>query len=138
MKKIVLLFLIALFFAGNSSGGEKISSTDERILSTPADRLVGHWSNELEENYFYGKLTDGFGSYIIATPNGETVFHQYKIISQYPEREKIVVQLLFSNGDKREETYLIAKDGKELKKTTIYRGIGVITLRYYVDDKEKP
>ena len=138
MKKIALLFLIALFFAANSSGGEKLSSKGERILSTPADRLVGHWSNELEENYYYGKLTDGFGRYIIVAPNGKTVFHQYKIISQSPEGEKIVVQLLFSNGDKREETYVISKDGKELKKTTIYRGIGVITLRYYVDDKEKP
>ena len=139
MKKLVLMFLIALFFTANSSGGENISSKDERILLTPSDRLIGHWSNELEENYYYGKLTEGIGSYIIVSPDGNIVAnHQYKIISQYPEGENIVVQLLFSNGDKREESYIIAKDGMELKKTTIYRGMEVITLRYYVDDKENP
>ena len=132
MKKLALLFLIsALFFAANSSGGERISAT-------PADRLLGHWSNDLEEHYYYGKPADGFGSFIIVPPDGESVFHNYKIISQSPEGEEIVVQLLLSNGDTREETYAIPKDGKELKKTTLFRGVEVISVRHYVDDKEKP
>lgn len=139
MKKLTLLLLVTIFFAASSSsGGEQLPGKNGRNLSTPADRLVGHWTNDLEENYYYGKLIDGIGSYIVVPPDGKPLPHQYKIISQDPGGEKIVVQLLFSSGETREETYLIPKDGSQFKKTTKYRGVEVISLRNYVDDREEP
>jgi len=138
MKRLALLFLMTIFFAANGAGGEQLSGQEGRNLSTPADRLVGHWTNDLEENYYFGKPADGIGSYIIVPPDGKPLPYKYKVVTQDPAGEKIVVLLLFREGEAREETYLIAKDGKQFKKTSIYRGVEVISLRNYVDDREKP
>ena len=138
MKKLALLFALTLFFAANSLGGEGVSGKDGRILHTPEDRLAGHWTNELEEHYYYGPVTNGTGSYIIVTPGGKTVSHQYEVVSQQPAGERIVVRLVLRNGKTREETYAVSRDGRELKKTTMFRGMEVTTLRSYVDDRIKP
>lgn len=138
MKKTFLLFFLILFFTANTATAENLSGSTGRDLTTPADRLVGHWTNELNEHYYYGRLKDGLGSYIIVTPVGKTLFHQYSMLSQEPAGEKIVVQLLLKNGDNREETYFISPDGQQLKKISTFRGMEVVTFRQYMDDKVKP
>jgi hypothetical protein len=131
-KHLLLLSLIALFFASPSSGGE-------RILGTPAERLVGHWSTESGDNLYYAKIkSDGLGSYILVQPNGNIAIHRYKIISQISAGERIIVQLIFSGGNKRYATYMISKDGKELESTTEILGMKITLRLKYVDDKEKP
>lgn len=131
-KHLLLLSLIALFFASPSSGGE-------RILGTPAERLVGHWSTGAGDNLYYGKIkSDGLGSYILVQPDGNTALHQYKIISQIPLKERVIVQLIFSDGKTRIETYMISKDGKEHESTTEVHGMKITSQHKYVDDKEKP
>ena len=131
-KHLLLLSLIALLIASSSFGGK-------RIFSTPAERLVGHWSTKPGDNLYYGKLkSDGFGSYILVQPDGNTALHQYKIVSQIPAGERVMVQLIFSDGDKRNATYIISKNGEELESTTEILGMKITTQQKYVDDKEKP
>jgi hypothetical protein len=132
MKKyLFLLSLLVIFFAASSSGGE-------RILSTPAERLVGHWSIA-GDNLYYGKLkSDGLGSYIIVHPNGSTYVFPYRIISQIPAEERVTVQLILSSGETRNDTCVISKDGKKLESTTELVGMKITTQLKYVDDKEKP
>ena len=138
MKKIILLFVLMLTFAVSGMADEQSVNKDSRNLSTPAARLLGHWSNELEEHYYFGEIDDGVGNYIIVPPGGKALFHKYKIIGQDPEGEKIDVVLLLLNGDKRNEKYFVSQDGKELQKVSEYRGVEVVTKRYYVDEKQKP
>jgi hypothetical protein len=133
MKKYLLLVsLVLLFFASTSHG-------PERILSTPAESLIGHWSTTSGDNLYYAKIrADELGSYILVQPDGNTARHQYKIVSQIPAGERVIVQLLFSSGDKRNETYIIAKNGKELTATTVFLGMTITSQLRYVDSKTEP
>jgi len=129
---LALFFTLILFFASNCMGAE-------RTLNTPADRLVGHWSTKSGDNLYFGKLrTDGMGSYILVQPDGNTAFHQYKIISLIPRGERVIVQLNFSDDNKRNATYFISKDGKHLESTSEIVGMKITTQLEYVDTKEKP
>lgn len=131
-KHLLLASIVAIFFASTSYGAE-------RILGTPAERLIGHWSTESGDNLYYAKIrADGLGGYILVQPDGNTASHQYKIVSQIPTGERVIVQVLFSNGDKRNETYIIPKDGKELTATTELLGMKITLQLKYVGGKTEP
>jgi hypothetical protein len=131
-KQALLVSFVLLVCAGTSNGSE-------RSLGTPAERLIGHWSTRVGDHLYYAKIrADGLGSYVLVQPDGNTARHQYKIVSQIPTGERVIVQLLFSDGDKRNETYLIAKDGQELTATTVFHAMTITSQLKYVDSKIKP
>jgi hypothetical protein len=108
-------------------------------MGTPAERLIGHWSTESGDNLYYAKPKDeGLGSYVLVQPNGNTARHQYKVVSQIPTGERVIVVLMFSGGSKRTETYMISRDGKELVSTTEILGMEVTSKHRYVDNKTEP
>jgi len=116
-----------------------LTSCSQRDMDSPADRLVGHWSTESGDDLYYSKVkTDGIGSYIPVGPDGNTARHKYKVVSQIPAGERVIVQLLFSNGDKRQEEYMLGKDGKELVSTTEILGTEITSKLKYVDGKIEP
>ena len=131
-KHFLLLSLVALLFAASSYGVE-------RALGTPAGRLVGHWSTKSGDNLYYAKIrADGFGSYVLVQSDGNTARHQYKLVSQIPNGKRVIVQLLFSDGDKRNETYLVEKDGKELTSTTDILAMKITSQLKYINGKTEP
>jgi hypothetical protein len=131
-KQLLLLSLLALFPVSSSFGGE-------RVLGTPVDRLIGHWSSDAGDNVYYaGIMSDGFGSYIIVQPNGNTAIHQYKLISQIPAGERVIVQIIFSSGNKQTDKYMISKDGVGLEYAHEILGRMITGQLKYVDDKISP
>ena len=99
-RKILYLLIIITLMA----------SCINRNFDTPADRLVGHWATDVGDNLYYSKADkNGVGRYILVQDDGNTARHQYKIISQIPDGERIVVNLLFASGSQRAETLIISK-----------------------------
>ncbi len=134
---ILVLALVALILTSCSQ--RNIDSPAQRTMDTPADRLVGHWSTKSGDSLYYSKVkTDGIGSYILVQTDGNTALHKYKVVSQIPAGERVIVQLLFSDGDKRDEQYIVGEDGKELVKTTEILGGTVTGKLKYVDGKIEP
>lgn len=112
---------------------------NERNLGTPAERLIGHWSTESGDNLYYSKIkSDGIGNYILIQPDGNIAFHQYKLISQVPQGNRIIIQLIFSDGDTRTQTFIVSKDGKEIESNTKVLDMTVTSQLNYVDNKEQP
>jgi hypothetical protein len=108
-------------------------------MDTPAERLIGHWSTESGDNLYYAKPKDeGLGSHVLVQPNGNTARHHYKVLSQIPTGERVVVDIVFSDGSKRTETYMISKDGKELVSTIKILGSDLSIELRYVDNKTEP
>ncbi len=127
--RMLLISLVTLFLV----------SCGQRDMGTPAERLIGHWSTKSSDHLYYAKTTDdGLGSYILVQPDGNTARHQYKVVSQIPTGERIIVLLMFSDGDKRQEEYMISKDGRELEETTEIRGMEIKSKLTYVDNKTVP
>lgn len=133
MKELALLAFSAGILFGSSS------YADVRLMLTPSERLVGHWSTSEGDNLYYANVkSDGVGSYTLVQPDGNTALHQYKIISQIPSGERMIVQLLFSDDSKRNETYFISKDGMRLESTTEIIGMTISSSLKYIDNKVKP
>jgi hypothetical protein len=112
---------------------------NERSSGTPVERLVGHWSTKAGDNLYYSKIkSDGFGSYVLVQPDGNTAFHQYKLVAQTPQGDRVIVQLIFSDGDTRTQTFIVSKDGEELESNTKVLDITITSHLNYVDNKENP
>ncbi len=127
--RMILLSLVALVLV----------SCGKRDMGTPAERLIGHWSTDSGYHFYYAKAKDtGLGSYVSVEPDGNTARHQYKVVSQIPTGERVIVLLVFSGGDKRSATCMISKDGKELVRSMKFLGTEVTTTLRYVDNKTEP
>lgn len=119
--------------------GLVLTSCGQRNLDTPADRLVGHWSNESDDHLYYSRANaDGVGSYILVQFDGNTARHEYKIVSQIPAGERVIVQLWFSDGTRRIDEYMLGRDGMELEITFVNDGMELAAKWYYIDDKVEP
>jgi hypothetical protein len=132
MKRSIIVLALITFV---------LTACGQRNLDTPADRLVGHWSTSTESGddlYFSKVNSDDVGSYILVQFDGNTARHKYKIVSQIPAGERVIVQLWFSDGTKRIDEYMISKDGMELESTFVYDGMELTSGLKYVDDKIEP
>ena len=69
-----------------------------------------------EYHKYYGKIDSKtqIGSYIVVGETSTIARYQYKIFSENPSEDWIIVKLLFSSSKSREEKYQIAKDGMSL------------------------
>ena len=130
MKKFIIILLLA---------GIILSACAQRKLYTPADRLVGHWVSDMNDNLYYSKVdTDSVGSYILYQTNGSKGHHQYKILNQVPEGEKLEIKYFFENGRTREEVFYLSKDGTELIQKYELFGLEIKSELDYVDNLTSP
>lgn len=134
MIKLKFLFSILLLVLISSCG------KSGRDLSTPHGRLVGHWATDAGDHLYYSKIDSKteMGTYILVQPNGNTAKHRYKIVSEIPKGERIIVQLLFASGDSRNDTYYISKDGQLLTKKWVFLGEESSITEKYVDNEISP
>ena len=101
-----------------------------RDLSTPSNRLVGHWVNANETHHYFGPIdpkteTGTYIEYAI----GVTSYYDYWIISESIDGTKIIIDI-FSDEYPQCLDFTITKDG------IIKDGYGGVFA--YVDDKIKP
>ena len=108
--------------------------------SASAKQLVGHWSSRGNDNLYFGETdpTSKIGTYILVHPDGKSFTHRYKVESEDPSDRTIRTNLLFADGDSREETLVISEDGKSIEKTTTVTGIEIHSQLTKVDDKTAP
>ena len=114
-------------------------SCAERTLTTPADRLVGHWATAMEDHLYFSKAdSEGMGRYTLVQFDGNTARHNYKIVSQIPDGDRVIVLLLFSDGDQRTDEFHVSQDGSTAQSTTVIFGAEITSELRYVDEKEEP
>ncbi|MCK4252339.1 hypothetical protein KAX97_12895 [candidate division WOR-3 bacterium] len=168
MKKLLflsgLLFMLVLIgcsqrdmstpsgrLVGHWVGLSQITKEDveeeQKLLDMLGDTLSKPVLQEgiYEYHKYYGKVDSKtqIGSYIVVGETSTTARHQYKIISENPSEDWIIVKLLFSSGESRREKYQIAKDGMSLiSETELELGLGMsvtsIDTLKYVDSKTNP
>jgi hypothetical protein len=128
---IATVILAASLLASCSRGGG---------TSALEKQLVGHWATSGDDNIYYGAVDPGSktGSFIMVHPDGKAFTHRYEIESADSGDRTIKTNLLFSNGESREETLVMSKDGKSYDKTTTITGIEVQSQLTRVDDNTAP
>jgi len=129
---ITIVFATALLVACSSSSGAAASAY--------AKKLVGHWSSAGNDNLYFGEAdaASKTGSYILVHPDGKAFAHQYKIESVEPKKRTINTNLLFADGDKREQSFALSEDGQSIETTTIITGMEIHSQLSKVDDKTAP
>lgn len=114
----------------------------ERDLSTPASRLIGHWTDKLDEDFYYGVPdTKGkmLGDMIWVDPNGRTLYHKYRIVNQELTGEQITIEEHYHKGlGSKPVTLMISKDGQKMKSTKRILGMNIASEHKYVDDQVRP
>jgi len=136
MKKLITPLMLCLL--------SYLGCETKRELTTPSNRLVGHWRTEAGTHLYFGRgdPKTKLGSYILNDASGNTYYHQYKIIGESSAGERLVVLVLFGSGEARKEEFYASKDGLSLMgvfeidfiDTTF---VDTITLKY-VDNKISP
>ena len=127
--KLAAITLVAIFLV----------SCGSRDMASPAGRLVGHWTTKAGDHLYYSKTdSDGLGSYILVQPDGNTAHHRYKVLSEVKTGERVIVQLQFADGDTRNATYDVSKDGKIVSSTTKILFSEIAAELTYVDGRTKP
>src|SRR5437016_975876 len=101
-----------------------------RDLSSPARRLVGHWTDRSGDQLYLGPIPHGqsVGTYTLIQPDGNTAKHRYSIISENPHGTQVMVNFLFNEGSSRADTYNIASRGDSAMVETTVLGFTVTTL----------
>jgi hypothetical protein len=117
----------------------------QRALGTPAERLVGHWTADGGAHYYYGSIGPSKrGTFILRDVDKDPFRREYRLVKQDKGGLRVVVELLFGDGNTREETYLIAKDGTSMETSTVFvlpsisGGMRLKDHRTYVDEKTEP
>jgi hypothetical protein len=129
---VMVIAFIALFITSPSF-------SNERLMDTPADRLIGHWVTQTKGHLYISKLnTEGIGNYTMVQPDGSTEYHRYKIVSQIPNGEQVVLRILYSDNRTRDDVCTVSKDGKEFRQTIRASRLKATTSRFYVDSKTEP
>ena len=136
MRFINSTAILALALLASCSSAESGPSG----TSASAKQLVGHWSSAGNDHLYFGETdpTSKIGSYILVHPDGKSFTHRYKVESEDPSDRTIKTNLLFADGDSREETLVISEDGKSMEKTTTVTGIEIHSQLTKVDDKTAP
>lgn len=137
MKKCLAVIMLAVFILSACSGGG-----EERDLSTPSSRLVGHWrsiNTVAMSEYYFGEIDEETGKGAFAeygAKSGTLAKGTYKVVRETPEGEAItIIMILFGYEDSdvpfdimNPETDLeVQEDGMKAKMRKYYIE--------YVDDK---
>ncbi|MFC5488776.1 hypothetical protein [Dokdonella soli] len=107
----------------------------------PSTQLVGHWGDGNDELYFDAvDPTYKTGGYVLmhVHPVRGGFHHQYRVDAEDPGDQHIAATLLFADGSRRDEKYVISEDGKSMTSTTTITGIETRSSWRRVDDKTRP
>jgi hypothetical protein len=111
-----------------------------RDLSSPARRLVGHWTDRAGDQVYFGLIPDGksTGPYTLVQPDGNTAHHRYSIVSENPRATQVVVHFLFNEGSSRTDIYHVSARGDSAAEEVTLFGYTVTSVLWYVDGKQQP
>jgi len=112
MKKTAIVLLLGMFFAVSALAG-----AEERDLSTPSSRLVGHWSTDEGTHYYFGAVggADKTGALIVVGSNETVGRESYRVLSERPDGEELTIQTISApiKMDRRMEKILCGDDSIE-------------------------
>ncbi len=136
------ILVLAFILGCEQQGGlhSKNNVNPLRDLSRPCLRLIGHWQNEAGDNLYYGAVDPEtqIGSFFIIRPDGSVAKHRYKILSEIPAGERVIVLLLFNDGTQRKEIYYIDKSGLSMKTEMKLSDVFISGKCRYVDAQVRP
>jgi hypothetical protein len=115
----------------------------QRDLSTPSSRLVGHWIGVPEGDKLYYQLIDHSFEYGIFTwILKSNIVAKYKIISESPSGEQLKTREFFLLDNCMERAtveYFVSKDGLSMTKKMFYEdGTHELFNYRYVDGSTHP
>lgn len=134
MKKTIFIFILFALLVSACGGGRD----DERDLSTPASRLVGHWEyREKNEEYFFSEMdrkTEEGNWTIYETDTGNVRYCIYRVLAQDKRGTSITATSITATSSPYGECDLImgyvSEDGLSALGNLLEDGEWV-----YVDDK---
>jgi len=153
-KYLVLAFLAIVFVViivarfSDIPAGTRADSIpagwQQRDLSTPSSRLVGHWRNVNGGADLYYDFIDPqlkVGTFIISNRDGNFPT-QFKVLSEEPSGKDLKIREFFSLDEGQESVDLqccIPKDGQLMtKEYTFKNGNSTLLLYRYVDGRIDP
>jgi hypothetical protein len=109
---------------------------DLSALGPPSARLVGHWATPTNDELYFGAVDPTYrtGSYVLVHPDKKVFRHTYRVDAEDPSDQHVAVTLLFADGERRDETYVIAADGRSMTSSTVVTGVPTETRLSRVDD----
>ena len=130
------LFALSLAACSRHAAVEK----DLSNLGAPSARLVGHWATSTNDHLYFDAVDPTYktGGYVLIHPDRKTFHHKYRIDAEDASDQHIAATLLFADGDRRDEKYVISEDGKSMTEETTITGIQTSTELRRVDDKTSP
>jgi hypothetical protein len=153
---VVILTAIIVVHLSNTPAATRADSNpiygQQRDLSTPSSRLVGHWISESGSHQLYYTSSDPslkIGTFKLHNCNGEPSQPMwYKILYEDPAEDKLVIRQ-FRNLARLEATTgldlsesdvlcTISKDGLLMSKEHTFLGNRSLTVYRYVDDNTTP
>ncbi|OPX18010.1 hypothetical protein BXT86_03455 [candidate division WOR-3 bacterium 4484_100] len=137
---VIMTLLLVLGCEQRGGTNPGIQTKGVRDLSKPSSRLVGHWRNDAGDNLYYDMVNPEtqVGSFYIVRPDSSVAKHRYKILSEIPKGERIIVLILFNDGTRRKEIYYINRDGLSMKTETRISDIFISGECKYIDNKTAP
>lgn len=144
---IILIAIIAVRFSNTPAATRADgipAGWQQRDLSTPSSRLVGHWENVNGGADIYYDFIDPqlkIGSCIISNRNGNLPV-QFKVLSEEPSGKNLKIREFFSL-DKGQVSFdlqcCIPKDGQSMTKEYTYSdGSNSLFIYRYVDGRVDP
>ena len=130
--------------------------TQQRDLSTPSSRLVGHWINvEYGDEVYFSPIDPDLkiGNYRLGNKSKGRVSPplRFKVISENPAGLQLVIRQYDQNEETRklgarigmdfwqsDVTYTISKNGQSMTAEYIFSGSQILSVYRYVDDKTSP
>ena len=107
---------------------------DKRDLSTPSDRLIGHWSSGADLYYSSIDPQLKIGSGIISNSNNDIPF-KFKVLWEESSGTNIKTREFFSGGEFYNVECCISKDGQSMTKEYIDKdGIRNLLVCHYIDN----
>jgi len=125
---IILVILIKPFISVPYS-----TWADKRDLSTPSDRLIGHWSGSTKLYYSAVDPQLKIGCGIISNSNNDIPF-KFKILWEESSGKNIKTREFFSDGNFYNVDCCISNDGQSMtKEYTDKDGIRSLFVYHYID-----
>ncbi|MFQ6036691.1 MAG: hypothetical protein ACE5NM_12710 [Sedimentisphaerales bacterium] len=153
---VAVLVLIFMIVVGLSNSPQDIfAKSQQRDLSTPSSRLIGHWKNvEGDGGVYYSPIDPALriGTYRLCnTPYGSYgPPFQFRILFEEPSGQKLIIrvfknlalkQLEATTGldfSKSDIVCCISKDGQLMSQEYTCMGERVLVVYRYVDNKTTP
>lgn len=109
-----------------------------RDLSTPSARLVGHWTTDQGDEYYFGRPIAGEGTLVYLPRGGEKETQTYRVVEESDEDDTVTVEVTTEDGTTVERVYRIPEDGIFMREQTENVPEGEETDYIFVDTATQP